>query len=167
MRRPECRLSKSPPNQKGQAAIESCLALFLMACLACPCLEFGRMCLDRMAASQAAGALASLAASQETMDVKTCLETSFPQISDVANVTVETSPAERKRYLHRLSYGNGEFKDRISLLTFRKIEVRVEVNRDFITPIGILISPLLGTEGYCIEGRGVALKDETVPSGDW
>lgn len=167
MRRPRCRLSQSSPDQKGQAAIESCLVLFLTACLACPCFEFGRICLDRMAASQAANALAALAASQERLDPEACLEASFPQISDAARVAVEISPAKKKSYLHRLSYGDGEFKDRASLLTFRKIEVSVEVSRDFATPIGALISPLLGTEGYRVEGHGIALKDETVQSGSW
>lgn len=167
MRRP-ARGRKPPPRPaSGQAAVEACIVLALASCLACPCCEFGRMALDRMAASQAAGSIASLAAERGGIDEESFLAASFPHISEVADARVSISPATRKNYSHHLSYGDGLFKDRDSTLTYRTVEATVTVAREFVTPMGSLFSTFLGTEGYRVEGKGVAVKDESALSGDW
>lgn len=120
-----------------------------------------------MAASQAASSLAALAASEGTLDEAAYMEASFPQISDVSHVSISVSTAKREPYAHHLSYGNGRFKDRVSCLTFREVEATVEVRREFTTPLGALFFSFLNTEGYRIVERSVALKDETVSSGNW
>lgn len=167
MRSSPCNPFKAPHDLRGQAALEACIVIAVLSTLACPCVEYGRMALDRMAASQAANALAAQACAVGDVDASAFLANSFPQLGECAQASVNVSPRKATEYVHRLSYGSGRFENRDSTLVYRTIETEVEIARDFVTPPAVLFSSFFGTEGYRVAGKGFAIKDETVESAGW
>ncbi|MEF9841325.1 MAG: hypothetical protein RR955_02790 [Raoultibacter sp.] len=156
----------------GQASVECTFALLVLFALACPCVEFGRMAADSIAASSAATDLARAAASNRVStprEQQAFLETAYPSIAPAARFTITTGLPQKNSYSHHFYTQNGEVRTRPSYTQCRTIETEVCVSRHYITPTGVLIAPFTGntTQRYEIHASGSALRDETVEGGGW
>ena len=164
--------SRHPQHASGQASVECAFALLVLFVMACPCVEFGRMASDSIAASSAATDLARGAASNRfstPREQQAFLETAYPSIASAARFTITTGLPQKNSYPHHFYAQNGEVRTRPSYTQSQTIETDVCVSRHYITPTGLLIAPFTGntTQRYEICASGFAIRDETVEGGGW
>lgn len=158
-------------DESGQASLlEAAVVLLAVFAIALPLYEYGRMTNDSILAASAAEDAAKAAAADPGMtqgEVEELVRAGYAGIADAATIRISTSVPKQESYAHKFNVEDGGHVSRPSKVTWREVEVRVTVNRDFATAAGSFIGAVSGSSGYEVSSAATAVIDETIKSGAW
>lgn len=164
-------LSVLKRDESGQAPfLEAAVVLLAVFAIALPLYEFGRMANDGVLAASAAEDAAKAVAADPGMtksEVEELVRAGYAGIAGAASVEVSTSAPKQESYEHKLNVEGGGHVARPSKVTWREVEVRVTVSRDFATAAGAFLGAAAGASGYEVSGTSTAVIDQTISSGAW
>ena len=159
--------------ERGEAALlAAAFAIIVLAALALPAYECGRMLNDKTLAAAAAADVAGMLSNNPnstTAELERYLEDAYPMIAAAATLEVIVGDTELGEYDDRVyDIESGEYCTVARTVSFQQVTTRIHVTRPFLTSTAVFLSETSGGSGsYMVSASGIATIDETVTGGRW